>query len=514
MRKIVFVILLFSISYIAFSQQEEQQKKQIELIHANVLKTLPQYGNDVQFLKGQVILAHDSSVVYCDSAVYNVKHNDFKAFEHVRMVSVRGVDTVVLRCDSLWFLGDSNLAVAMGKIVLEKDTITLLTDTLTYNTKTRIASYYKGGIIYTKSDTLKSEQAVYYVKDKKINFLKNVELHSRGYKIFTDTLVHDIKNKVSYFYGPTHIYGDTTYLFAKRGYYDHKHKKAVAQLSTKIVYKNQTIWADEINFDRITGIGEAKGNVRVEDTANKTIVLGEYGKFYQKQKKVFVSGDATLIQYDNKDTIWIRSDTLLSFIDTLYDEQDTFIFRKVIGYKHVKVYNKDLQAKCDSIVYSFLDSTVYLYGSPVLWSDSIQLFGKTAVLSTVKSEPYQLILNDGGYIIEHVRDDDYNQIYGKQIVINFKNRKIHRVDVYSDAKAIYYLYEDSTLLAINQIACDTFFIYIKDNKVRGISALGKPSGKLIPPSQATQSDRFLEGFQWFEAYRPLKPEDIYIWKRE
>jgi len=65
-----------------------------------------------------------------------------------------------------------------------------------------------------------------------------------------------------------------------------------------------------------------------------------------------------------------------------------------------------MQLKCDSLVYSFLDSTIYMYGAPVLWSDSIQLFATTAQLYNSRwANPTALTLNDNAYAdAEHMPD--------------------------------------------------------------------------------------------------------------
>ena len=82
------------------------------------------------------------------------------------------------------------------------------------------------------------------------------------------------------------------------------------------------------------------------------------------------------------------------------------------------------------------------------------------------------------------------------------------------AQAIYFIYQDSTLIAINNLQCDTIQIFMKKNKIRGLKAIGTPKGKILPPKLATEKNEKLPGFQWFQQYRPLKPEDIYIWMRK
>ncbi len=504
----IILLLLLTTSISAFSQNK------IQLIHANVLQTIEDYGLDYQFLSGQVILAHDSSTIFCDSAVYNTKKNNFKAYHNIRLVTIKDKDTVLMFCDSLFYLGDSSFAFAYGNIKLEKDSVTLYSDTLIYDIKKDEAKYTGWGKIVSKKDTLISGLGIYNTHQRKAYFKYNVKVLSPDYKIYSDTLVHDFQTDISYFLGPTKIVTDSSTTYCNKGIFNHDNNTATITSGSKIIFKNQQITAQTINFDQNTELATAQKDVEIIDTSEKYILKGQYGEFHQHTEKAFLTGKPTLIQYDNNDSIWLHGDTLYSFKDTTIDEQDTFIYRKAIVFHHVKTYNKHLQAKCDSLVYSFLDSTMYLYGMPIIWSDSIQIYGNSAELTTVNGDPYQLIFDGDVYLAQHTLDNNFNQITGKKVVINFKNRQISHVDVLGKAQAIYFIYQDSTLIAINNLQCDTIQIFMKDKKIRGLKAIGSPQGKILPPDQATEKNKKFPEFQWYQQFRPLKPDDIYIWVRK
>ena len=55
---------------------------------------------------------------------------------------------------------------------------------------------------------------------------------------------------------------------------------------------------------------------------------------------------------------------------------------------------------------------------------------------------------------------------------------------------------------------------MKDKKIRGLKAIGSPQGKILPPDQATEKNKKFPEFQWYQQFRPLKPDDIYIWVRK
>ena len=52
------------------------------------------------------------------------------------------------------------------------------------------------------------------------------------------------------------------------------------------------------------------------------------------------------------------------------------------AYHGCRIFSKDLQAKCDSLSYSFQDSVIRLYKSPVLWSEENQLTSDSMAIFT------------------------------------------------------------------------------------------------------------------------------------
>ena len=51
--------------------------------------------------------------------------------------------------------------------------------------------------------------------------------------------------------------------------------------------------------------------------------------------------------------------------------------RYLRGYRNVRVFRRDAQAVADSLSYISMDSTLSLYGKPILWSEERQLSGDT-----------------------------------------------------------------------------------------------------------------------------------------
>ena len=53
------------------------------------------------------------------------------------------------------------------------------------------------------------------------------------------------------------------------------------------------------------------------------------------------------------------------FVPIEYDTSEIRLFR---AYRSVQFFMTDMQGRCDSMVYFYDDSTIYLFGQPVIWS--------------------------------------------------------------------------------------------------------------------------------------------------
>ncbi len=53
-------------------------------------------------------------------------------------------------------------------------------------------------------------------------------------------------------------------------------------------------------------------------------------------------------------------------------------------------------------------------------------------------------------------------------------------------------------------------IYLDSNQIQQIRYFDSPNGQIYPDEQFEEKDRKLQGFKWLDAYRPRKPEDLFV----
>lgn len=493
-----------------------QEQKQIEIINANFIRTTAELGPNIKVLVGQVALHHDSTTMYCDSALYNTAEKKIDAFGDVEVQRLHNWDTIYLFGDTLHYNGNTKIAKVRNNVELLQDTTVLTTDFLDYDLNTKVGTYHNGGRIISGQDTLMSKNGYFYSNTKDAFFKTDVKIFSSKAKIFTDTLKHNIDSRISYLLGPSEIYSDSTYIYAEFGRYDYNENKAYISRRSRIVSGEHSIEADSLFYDRDKGFGLGFNNVMIVDTIQNMILKGNYGEFYEKAQLSMMTDSAVFMEIDGLDTLWMHSDTLLSYIDTLFDDVDTLEFRMVFAYNHVKLYKKDLQLKCDSLVYSQLDSLLMLFGEPILWSDQNQLNAQFIELYMSNNNPKEMFMFDSAYIAEEVDTGQFNVIKSNFVHIWFKHQNVDKVQVTGNVDANYFLIDDAdnTTIGLGVLHCDSMNIFLDSSKINLLVPFNKPTGKIYPPNDIPAGEESIDGFVWFNEYRPLDKDDIFIWKRE
>lgn len=507
MKKILLFAIFTYSSFLLISQT------QVEFINSNRFFTTAELGPNVKVFVGEVVLEHDSTIVYCDSALYNTKLNKVDAFGEIELQRLHNWDTIFLYGDTLHYDGQTKIAQMRDNVVLEQDTTVLTTDFLDYDLSNKYGKYSNGGQIISGQDTINSFWGYYYSRTKDVFFKKDVVVRSKKALVYTDTLKHNLNTRISYLLGPSEIYNDSNYIYAEFGRYDYNENRAYLSKRSLVKSGEHSITADSLFYNRDLGYGKGFGNVVITDTVQNLILMGNYGEFYEKNQMSIMTDSALFIEIDKPDTLWLHADTLMSYVDTLFDDVDTVPFRTIFAYNHVKLYKEDLQLKSDSLVYSQLDSILMLFGMPFIWSGEQQLFADYIELYMSKNDPKELLMYDSTYIAEKIDSVNFNIIKANFVHAWFKNREVYKVLEIRNIDAVYYMEDDadSSIIGVGVLHCDSMNIFMHDSKIDLLVPYIKPVGKIYPPDKLPDEKKTIPGFLWLDACRPKSKDDIFIW---
>ena len=125
-----------------------------------------------------------------------------------------------------------------------------------------------------------------------------------------------------------------------------------------------------------------------------------------------------------------------------------------------RIFSKGLQAKCDSLSYSFQDSVIRMYTSPVLWSEENQLTADSMAVFTKNRQTDRLELYTSAFVASQIDTIRFNQIKGRSLTGYFKNNELYKIDIKGNGESIYYLLDGEDIAGVNQSKCVNIEVYL------------------------------------------------------
>lgn len=493
--------ILLSLLVFVISALNAQQKSRVYVNRADLQLYDESFGIDIERLIGNVVLRHESTLFYCDSAHLNSKSRNFEAFGNVH---IHVNDTVDVYGNRLLYSGEGRVANLYDSVRLVDKNTVLTTQHLIFNRKTNIAFYDVGGKIVNEENTLTSQRGYYHTNTKILYFRKDVVLINPDSETYSDTLIYNTVSKTAFFKGPTVIRGQESIIYCEDGWYNTESNFSELSHRPSISNAEQTITADSLFYNNNTSYGLATGNVIIDDTIHSIIIKGRKGEIWDAKGLSYITDSAVAISYDDTDSLFIHGDTLWMHFD---EERKA---KKMMAYYNVRMYREDLQGMCDSLLYTMEDSTIRFMNDPVLWSGKNQLTADSINVVASGGKIDSLIMFNSAFIISRDTLDSFNQIKGKNMTSYFIENELYKINVDGNAQTVYWIREeDGYLVGINFSEASTMAIRLKDNDIQTINYKTSPNEKMYPKEEISKEQERLKGFQWHEGLRPVNKMDIF-----
>ena len=500
-RYLIIWLTLFTLS--AQPGAYAQLTTKVKLIRSDELLMDDSFKKDVQRLIGNVVMMHDSTYFYCDSAWLNRKENNFRAFSNVHIVPS---DTLEIFSDSLNYEGSTKIADLYGNVKLVDNRATLTTDHLTYDRNTRIAYYYSGAVIVSDTNVLTSKIGHYYTDSKEVYFRGNVVLTNPDYVMNSDTLMYNTISKTAYFYGPSTIVGEEDSIYCEDGWYNTDLDVSRMKVNVYVQHNEQILIGDTVFYRRSPRYGMAENNITMIDTEQDIYVKGNIAEYDEELHYAYVTDSTLVIMPEKRDTLYMHADTLWMFTDSAGKAS------LMKAYYRVKYYRNNLQGMCDSLVYHFADSSILMYNDPVMWSEENQLTADSVRIVMANDEVDTMVLYGSCFIISQDDTLSYNQVKGRTMIGYFKENELYRIFVSGNAETLYYLREeDESIIGVQKAISNQMLIYLEDREIRGFTYINKPDGAIHTYGELSKEDLFLRDFKWIEGKRPLSRWDVFRW---
>jgi lipopolysaccharide export system protein LptA len=264
-----------------------QQKTTINLIKSDVGTRVIINGQDLEKVYNGVFL-QKFSTLRADSAFINYNANTFDAYGHV--IITQG-DTLHIYADKLNYDDKTKIAILTDHVKMVDKDATLTTNLFNYNTATRYGVYTGGGKLVNKDNVLVSKNGYYFAQSRDAYFRYNVVMTSPDALIKTDTLRYNSGTRISYFYGPTHIYGnkDKDTLYTENGTYNTQTEQAFFGKKNRYSQGTKSLKGDSLFYDKLKGYGKAIKNITFEDTEQRIILKGNLGEYYKADDRAVIT---------------------------------------------------------------------------------------------------------------------------------------------------------------------------------------------------------------------------------
>ena len=167
----------------------------------------------------------------------------------------------------------------------------------------------------------------------------------------------------------------------------------------------------------------------------------------------------------------------------------------LVAHPNVKFFRTDLQGLCDSMTFVSKDSLLHLDHHPVVWNENKQIFGNKIILHLNDSTVDWARLPQFGFVAEHIDEEFYNQLTGKEMYATFEDGELRHLDVSGNVQAIMLPQEnDSTYNKIANLESSYMAADFLNQELRRMKLWPETSGTMTPLYLAKKQLYYLPQF--------------------
>ena len=177
-------------------------------------------------------------------------------------------------------------------------------------------------------------------------------------------------------------------------------------------------------------------------------------------------------------------------------------FLEALG--NVRIFRKDMQVVCDSLVYCDLDSLARLFKEPIVYQEIVRQYKADSISIVVDGGSLEKAsLMSNAFITIQEDTSHYDQIRGTEMMAYFDEKGgLQRFDVLGGASALFFLEENGSLATVNKTDSKMLSATFKDGEIQRIYYFEEAKNDGYPVVQLEKDERQLKGFSWEPDRRP------------
>ena len=176
----------------------------------------------------------------------------------------------------------------------------------------------------------------------------------------------------------------------------------------------------------------------------------------------------------------------------------------------VKLYRRDMQMSCDSLVYSDLDSLARLYRDPIVFNEGNRQYTSDSIYVVVRNRVAERArLMSNAFITTQEDTLCYDQIKGAEMMAYFDTtRTLQRFDALGGATALFFLTENGALATVNKVESKMLYALFDAGDLDRIYYFEGAKNDAYPVVQLPKDERYMKGFRWDPERKPRGRQDI------
>lgn len=397
MKRIILILMIFSVFYLYSLSIDEVKQEIIELLNADSLVGSNLTENSLREFYGNIKLSHRDILITCNYAKQYLAENK---------------------------------ADLVGKVIITQNTMVLQSPRITYHGNTSFAYAFDSVSIIDKKTKLTSKEGIYDVKRQIADFRGDVRIEDDSVRIFSDKVIYERKSRISNAFGSVFIKGKFT---------------------------DVLLTADTVmnNPDQFYTFATSNPILFQIDTLIKYDSLDE---------------ELRILEFD---TLSISSDTMEAF---RIPSNEYYLFKG-----NVEIVRDEIAAKCSEAIYK--KGEIILRQNPILWYGGTQLYADSIVIKIPNNQLDMIYSYNNSILVSETdlnTNNRFNQIQGKDIIIDIDNSKIVNLKALNNAKSAYYMIDDEGSSGLDKKETDTINVLFENGEVDKIIWKGSTEAIFYP----------------------------------
>ena len=473
------------------------------------------------FQRGGAMRDKDGQVIESRNGTYDSKTKTFTFTDDVNMFT----DSIFVKTRSLVYQSDLNLATFGSATDVWKDENMLSSNKGWYDRGMEVFFFADRVHVMSEDQEGWSDSLYFYRNTSDVDMLGNAQVTDTTRNVFglagrihyVDSLAKvTMTRKPAVISQTTEDDGsiDTLYLGAEKlVYYTVKMCDVDSLVVVDAAKRIETMNVDPVGEYRKKAAEEA-AKAAEEAAKNDPNYRPNVPPQGDRQQSSSQLGEKKSVSSVNQpsDSLSVPSDSLftmqdsISVADTIVVEEpkDTTKIGFLEAVRNVRVYKKNMQIVCDSLLYSDLDSLGRLFVKPVIWQDITRQYSADSISVMIKNggmEKASLMAN--AFI--HIQEDSthYDQIKGTEMLAFFDDKgTLSRFDVLGGASALFYIEENGVFATVNKPESKMLSATFLDGNIQKIYYYDEAKNDAYPIVQLSGDDQRLKGFDWQSEKRP------------